>query len=126
MLLRATSSFRPVPKIFVTPASSITDVTAFPGHAGRFWPLLGWRLVARNRGPGARLLASAVPCRRHRSACRCFWSHAAVRYSRPLETGDRLGTTLRQHFVEQGEVVDPAEVDRVEQLDGDRVVCRLL
>jgi hypothetical protein len=23
--------------------------TAFPGHAGRFWPLLGWRLVARTR-----------------------------------------------------------------------------
>jgi hypothetical protein len=22
--------------------------TAFPGHAGRVWPLLGWRLVARN------------------------------------------------------------------------------
>jgi hypothetical protein len=22
-------------------------VTAFPGHAGRCWPLLGWRLVAR-------------------------------------------------------------------------------
>ena len=21
--------------------------TAFPGHAGRCWPLLGWRLVAR-------------------------------------------------------------------------------
>ena len=21
--------------------------TAFPGHAGRGWPLLGWRLVAR-------------------------------------------------------------------------------
>ena len=20
---------------------------AFPGHAGRLWPLLGWRLVAR-------------------------------------------------------------------------------
>jgi hypothetical protein len=20
---------------------------AFPGHAGRIWPLLGWRLVAR-------------------------------------------------------------------------------
>jgi hypothetical protein len=24
-------------------------MNAFPGHAGRFWPLLGWRLVARNR-----------------------------------------------------------------------------
>ena len=22
-------------------------VIAFPGHAGRCWPLLGWRLVAR-------------------------------------------------------------------------------
>jgi len=22
-------------------------ITAFPGHAGRFWTLLGWRLVAR-------------------------------------------------------------------------------
>ena len=22
-------------------------ITAFPGHAGRVWPLLGWRLVAR-------------------------------------------------------------------------------
>jgi hypothetical protein len=22
-------------------------ITAFPGHAGRLWPLLGWRLVAR-------------------------------------------------------------------------------
>jgi hypothetical protein len=22
-------------------------VIAFPGHAGRPWPLLGWRLVAR-------------------------------------------------------------------------------
>jgi hypothetical protein len=22
-------------------------MTAFPGHAGRCWPLLGWRLVAR-------------------------------------------------------------------------------
>jgi len=22
-------------------------MTAFPGHAGRYWPLLGWRLVAR-------------------------------------------------------------------------------
>ena len=22
-------------------------MTAFPGHAGRQWPLLGWRLVAR-------------------------------------------------------------------------------
>ena len=22
-------------------------VTAFPGHARQFWPLLGWRLVAR-------------------------------------------------------------------------------
>jgi hypothetical protein len=22
-------------------------VIAFPGHAGRYWPLLGWRLVAR-------------------------------------------------------------------------------
>jgi hypothetical protein len=21
---------------------------AFPGHAGRCWPLLGWRLVARS------------------------------------------------------------------------------
>jgi hypothetical protein len=24
-------------------------ITAFPGHAGRSWPLLGWRLVARIR-----------------------------------------------------------------------------
>ena len=23
---------------------------AFPGHAGRIWTLLGWRLVARTRG----------------------------------------------------------------------------
>jgi hypothetical protein len=23
-------------------------VFAFPGHAGRLWPLLGWRLVVRN------------------------------------------------------------------------------
>ena len=23
------------------------NITAFPGHAGRSWPLLGWRLVAR-------------------------------------------------------------------------------
>jgi len=23
-------------------------VSAFPGHAGRSWTLLGWRLVARN------------------------------------------------------------------------------
>ena len=22
-------------------------ITAFPGHAGRCWPRLGWRLVAR-------------------------------------------------------------------------------
>jgi hypothetical protein len=22
-------------------------IIAFPGHAGRCWPLLGWRLVAR-------------------------------------------------------------------------------
>jgi hypothetical protein len=22
-------------------------IIAFPGHAGRFWSLLGWRLVAR-------------------------------------------------------------------------------
>jgi hypothetical protein len=22
-------------------------IIAFPGHAGRGWPLLGWRLVAR-------------------------------------------------------------------------------
>ena len=22
-------------------------LTAFPGHAARWWPLLGWRLVAR-------------------------------------------------------------------------------
>jgi hypothetical protein len=22
-------------------------IIAFPGHAGRSWPLLGWRLVAR-------------------------------------------------------------------------------
>ena len=25
-------------------------VIAFPGHAGRAWPLLGWRLVARTFG----------------------------------------------------------------------------
>jgi hypothetical protein len=25
----------------------------FPGHGGREWPLLGWRLVARNRGEAA-------------------------------------------------------------------------
>ena len=24
-------------------------ITAFPGHAGRRWPLLGWRLVARTQ-----------------------------------------------------------------------------
>ncbi len=24
-------------------------VIAFPGHAGRWWPLLGWRLVARTQ-----------------------------------------------------------------------------
>jgi hypothetical protein len=24
-------------------------ITAFPGHAGRLWPLLSWRFVARNR-----------------------------------------------------------------------------
>ena len=24
----------------------VTEI-AFPGHAGRCWPLLGWRLVAR-------------------------------------------------------------------------------
>ena len=24
-------------------------IIAFPGHAGRCWPLLGWRLVARTR-----------------------------------------------------------------------------
>jgi hypothetical protein len=24
-------------------------IIAFPGHAGRCWPLLGWRLVARIR-----------------------------------------------------------------------------
>ena len=27
-----------------------TPFIAFPGHAGRWWPLLGWRLVARSRG----------------------------------------------------------------------------
>ena len=27
-------------------------VTAFPGHAGRSWALLGWRLVARDRTLG--------------------------------------------------------------------------
>ena len=26
----------------------MTDI-AFPGHAGRWWPLLGWRLVARTQ-----------------------------------------------------------------------------
>jgi hypothetical protein len=27
----------------------MSDVTAFPGHAGRSLPLLGWRIVARIR-----------------------------------------------------------------------------
>ena len=33
----------------VTPHSGGREMTviAFPGHAGRRWPLLGWRLVAR-------------------------------------------------------------------------------
>ena len=25
----------------------MSTIIAFPGHAGRSWPLLGWRLVAR-------------------------------------------------------------------------------
>ena len=33
------------------PLGSLTLMSApfiaFPGHAGRYWPLLGWRLVAR-------------------------------------------------------------------------------
>ena len=26
---------------------NVATIIAFPGHAGRSWPLLGWRLVAR-------------------------------------------------------------------------------
>ena len=28
----------------------MSHTMAFPGHAGRGWPLLGWRLVARISG----------------------------------------------------------------------------
>ena len=39
-----------VPRIgvrFLSP--ELSTLIAFPGHAGRSWSLLGWRLVARNR-----------------------------------------------------------------------------
>ena len=39
--------------------SQSAPITAFPGHAGGWWPLLGWRLVTRHRGISLSAIAYA-------------------------------------------------------------------
>ena len=38
-----------LPPLARRPRAAVRHHSAFPGHAGRCWPLLGWRLVARIR-----------------------------------------------------------------------------
>ena len=57
--------------------SRFTVVIAFPGHAGRQWPLLGWRLVARTAHARSPTLRPPSGTRRgrvlERSRCRAPW-----------------------------------------------------
>ena len=60
-------------------------MNAFPGHAGRSWPLLGWRLVARTRGGVHERFEIAGLFERERSAVDVLEEHLAAIASREDE-----------------------------------------